>query len=178
MLNFNIIVMGVSGSGKSTIAEALAKELQMTFIDGDNLHPQANIDKMSAGHPLNDEDRKPWLTTIHETAKQHALKNEHVVIVCSALKKSYRDVIRGEQSLDQPSSMRFVFLSGSYELILARMQAREGHFMKADMLKSQFNILEQPSKSENDVICIDIDAPIEKILTQSLVKLKNNNSKV
>ena len=154
-----IIVMGVSGSGKSTVGERLAEAAGAGFIDGDDLHPQANIAKMSRGEALNDEDREPWLKQIAATAELHVTAGKTVVIVCSALKKQYRDIFR-----QHISRVRFVFLDGQFELIKRRMEARQAHFMKAEMLVSQFNTLERPAADEQDVYTVDIDLPIEQLV--------------
>ncbi|PRO72104.1 gluconate kinase [Alteromonas alba] len=154
-----IIVMGVSGSGKSTVGERLAEAVGARFIDGDDLHPLANIAKMSRGEALNDEDRAPWLKQIAATAEQHVTAGNTVVIVCSALKKHYRDIFR-----EHISCVRFIFLDGRFELIKRRMEARQAHFMKAEMLASQFNTLERPAADEQDVYTLDIELPIEQLV--------------
>ncbi len=162
----SIIVMGVSGSGKSTIAEQLANKLNVTFVDGDDLHPEENINKMANGTPLNDDDRKPWLQKIHDLIADHQNTGEGIVVVCSSLKKIYRDQLRGT-STKAIDGLQFVYLSGSYELILGRMEAREGHFMKADMLKSQFSTLEIPLEDEPDVITVSIDNTLSHIVDEA-----------
>ena len=160
-----IVVMGVSGCGKSSIAEALAKKLDVDFVDGDDLHPQANIDKMASGQPLNDDDRQPWLEAISQLGKDKVAAGKTLVVVCSALKKQYRDILRNASD-----NMQFVFLKGSFELIHQRMQSRQNHFMKASMLESQFNTLDiQDSiNDEHDILVVDITPSIEEI-TASLV---------
>lgn len=150
-----IIVMGVSGSGKSTIGEALAAQIQADFIDGDDLHPASNITKMSHGEALTDADRWPWLELIARQAQQKLNHGKSVVIVCSALKKLYREVFR-----NNISCVKFVFLDGSYELINARLLGRHNHFMKAGMLQSQFDTLERPDNQEPDVYTADIALPV------------------
>ena len=161
-----IIVMGVSGTGNSTVGEALAKNLNAKFIDGDDLHPRANIQKMARREPLNDTDRQPWLERISDAVFSLEHKNECGVIVCSALKKAYRDRIRhGNQQLV------FVFLDGSRELIMARMQARKGHFMKPAMLDSQFAALERPQPDEVDILTVSIDTDIDTIVMQAAAKI-------
>lgn len=146
-----IIVMGVSASGKTTQGKFLSSNLQCTFIDGDDLHPQANVDKMHNGIPLNDEDRKPWLAKIATTANDFIAKNETIIIACSALKKKYRDFLR--EKIDK---IHFIFLNGSYETILKQMEGRKGHFMPESLLKSQFETLELPDTTESDVTEIEI----------------------
>lgn len=163
-----IVVMGVCGSGKSTIAEAIASKLKAKFIDGDDLHTRANIIKMSSGIPLNDDDRAPWLERVRDVI--FSLENRSVdgVIVCSALKKKYRDIIR-----EGNNNVIFLYLSGSKELILQRMQQRVGHFMKTSMVDSQFNALEVPDVTEKDVITVDINCSINELVTKSYDAIVN-----
>lgn len=165
MAGSSIIVMGVCASGKSTVGAMLAQRLGAKFIDGDDLHPKANIIKMASGQPLNDEDRKPWLERIRDAAFSLESKNEQGVIVCSALKKSYRDQIR-----DGNQNVSFVFLDGGFDLIMARMMARKGHFMKQNMVESQFNTLERPD-NELKVAVVDIDTDIDNVVERALVAL-------
>jgi len=163
----SIIVMGVSGSGKSTIGLKIAQQLGVKFIDGDDLHPKANILKMAASQPLNDADREPWLERIRDACFSIEQKNETGVIVCSALRKDYRDQIR-----DGNKAVTFIYLDGSFDLILTRMKARAGHFFTGDdMLISQFNTLELPLKSEVDVLSVPIDGTIEDIVELSVTAL-------
>jgi gluconokinase len=138
-----LVVMGVSGSGKSTVAALLAGRLGWAFEEGDALHPQKNIDKMAAGHPLTDEDRYPWLEKVAEWVDQRLDHGENGVITCSALKRSYRNIINR-----RGSGVVFVFLSGTPETISARLAERHGHFMPASMLGSQFADLEELSPGE------------------------------
>ncbi|KAF7361614.1 Gluconokinase [Mycena venus] len=184
-----IIVMGVSGTGKSTLGTALAAALHMPYVDGDDLHPRANVDKMAAGCPLTDADREPWLREIRKTAermtheqKQHKAQGQArtqngavngkngapgVVIACSALKRVYRDMLRGVDNINgtvdntterAPTdtvtdlSTYFVFIEGSREVLMDRMLKRSGHFMKATMLDSQLNTLENPTGEEGVVV--------------------------
>ena len=161
----SIIVMGVCGCGKSTIGEALARRLNAKFIDGDDLHPKANIQKMASGTPLNDDDRKPWLERIRDAAYSIEAKNEVGVIVCSALKKVYRD-----QAREGNENVQFVFLDGDKSLILDRMRARKGHYMREAMLDSQLEILERPDY-EAGVITVSIDGSIDEIINAALVYL-------
>ncbi|MFH0272632.1 gluconokinase [Vibrio jasicida] len=161
MAGSSVVVMGVCASGKTTIGEHLAEKLGRKFIDGDNLHPRANIQKMASGQPLNDDDRKPWLERIRDAAYSLESKNEHGIIVCSALKKIYRDQIR-----DGNENVSFLFLDGSKELILERMRARQGHFMKENMVNSQFETLERP-ENEPRTIFVDINATIEEVVTNA-----------
>jgi carbohydrate kinase (thermoresistant glucokinase family) len=150
-----LVVMGVSGSGKTTVARPLAAALGWAFEEGDDLHPAANVAKMHAGHPLDDEDRKPWLEAIGRWIDGQASKGEPGVITCSALKRAYRDQIR--QGRPQ---VTLVFLEGSKALIAERLSHRHGHFMPAALLDSQFETLEQPGPDE-PVITVDISESVE-----------------
>ena len=153
-----LIVMGVSGSGKSTIADGLAGRLRWTFEDGDRFHPASNVAKMSAGHPLTDEDRWPWLQAIADEIDRVCKTGEHAVIACSALKRAYRDVL-----VHGRNDVRVVFLNGTQELIASRLARRKGHFMPPGLLASQFSTLEPPLESENP-ITVSIDASVETII--------------
>jgi gluconokinase len=161
----------VSGCGKSTLGQELAVALNMPFIDGDSLHPKANIDKMAAGQPLVDADRYPWLELIRARAQQMCsiAGSAGVVIACSALRKSYRDILRGKGIADQCTQQvnppyldtfptYFVFLKGTRDLLLQRMEARTGHFMKSGMLDSQLSTLETP-EGEDGVVVVKIQDP-------------------
>lgn len=151
-----MVVMGVTGSGKTTIGEALTRAIAATFVDGDKLHPEANIAKMSAGIPLDDADRWPWLAKVGETLRRQPAP---VIVGCSALKRAYRDFITERAG----APVLFVYLEGSRELISRRMHERTGHFMPTSLLDSQFATLEVPGKDEN-AITVAIDAPLEKIV--------------
>lgn len=150
-----IVVMGVSGSGKSTVGAALAQRLRVPFADADDFHPPANIAKMTAGHPLDDEDRRPWLETIGRWLADHP---EGGVMSCSALKRSYRDQLRRHCP-----DVRFLHLSGSPEVIARRQASRPGHFMPASLLASQFDTLETLDDDEHGIV-IDIDQSIDSII--------------
>lgn len=141
------VVMGVSGCGKSSIGAAFAKAIGGTFVDGDDLHPQANIQKMERGEPLNDADRKPWL---REVARALNAGEPPIVVGCSALRRLYRDWIRS--GVDSP--VMFLHLAGEKSVIAQRMAAREGHFMPLSLLDSQFATLEPPGKDE---LCVTAD---------------------
>jgi gluconokinase len=148
-----IIIMGVSGVGKTTIGTALAKNLSWSFADADEFHPRANVEKMSRGIPLNDEDRAPWLEAIRAYMIERMNKGESGVVTCSALKQKYRDVLQVN------GQVKFVYLKGDYDLILKRMQARQ-HFMKPEMLKSQFEALEEPK----DAVVVNVEREIVEIV--------------
>jgi gluconokinase len=158
-----VVVMGVAGSGKSTIGAALAERLGVHFIDGDDLHPRSNVEKMSNGVPLEDTDRLPWLADIGRTLRDH--DSTGLVIACSALKRSYRDVIRWE-------APRTVFLHahGSADTIHGRMSARSDHFMPAALLVSQFETLEHLHETENGVV-LDIERPVDELVGAALSSL-------
>lgn len=132
-------IMGVSGCGKSTVGKLLAKQLNIPFFDGDDYHLEANVQKMASGQALNDDDRKGWLETLNTLAKKHSKTG--AVIACSALKKSYRQVL--QKSILEAT--QFVFLDGSFQEVLDRLQSRKGHFMPPALLQSQFDALEKPS---------------------------------
>lgn len=143
-----LVVMGVSGSGKTTIASLLARRLGWSFEDGDWFHPKANIEKMAAGHPLTDDDRRPWLEAIAAWIDETRAAGRHGVVACSALKRAYRDILVG----DRGDAVRIVYLSGDRDLIAARMSLREGHFMPAALLDSQFATLEPPGPDERPIV--------------------------
>ncbi|HEY0640863.1 MAG TPA: gluconokinase [Pseudonocardiaceae bacterium] len=146
-----IVVMGVSGSGKTTIGALLAGHLGWAYAEADDFHPRSNVDRMAAGLPLDDADRWPWLEAIRDWI---ARQGRDGVVSCSALRKAYRDVLR-----DGNPGVRFAYLHGTRELIERRLVARHGHFMKADMLASQFAALEPPDPdTEPDVVTVSIDA--------------------
>ena len=157
------IVMGVSGSGKTTVGMALAERLDCPFYDADDFHPPQNVAKMAGGTPLNDEDRRPWLAALHDLLASHVARGETAVLACSALKKKYRHQLQ----VDNQTS--FIFLHGSFDLIWQRMQAREGHYMKAEMLQSQFETLEKPEKDE--ALAVSIEVPSTEIVRYILGSL-------
>jgi gluconokinase len=157
--------MGVSGSGKSTIASRLADRLAWTFEDGDRFHPASNVAKMSAGHPLTDKDRWPWLQAIADEIDKVCKARGHVVIACSALKRNYRNVL-----VHGKDDVRIVFLDGSQALIAGRLAARKGHFMPPGLLDSQFKTLEPPRADERP-ITVSIDAAVETIVNDIIAQI-------
>jgi len=170
--SLRIIVMGVSGSGKSTLAQGLSDALHLRMKDGDELHLPESVAKMSAGIPLQDDDRWPWLDRIASYLKQDSSDSGHQaggIVACSALKRVYRDRIRRNAG-----PVVFLFLDGSSELIRQRMQARVGHYMQAGLLDSQLQTLEQPTPEETDVITLQIDQSVPDILQQALQSLKSS----
>lgn len=159
MLPGTIFIMGVSGSGKTTIAQLLAKDLGFQFIDADDLHPQRNKDKMHACMPLTDEDRVGWLAAINLAAQQLNIDGPGVVIACSALKNSYRVRLR-----DGLSAVRFFYLKGSFDQIEQLISKRINHFMPTSLLKSQFETLEEPGEDEPDSFTIPISTIEEELM--------------
>lgn len=160
-----IIVMGVSGSGKTTIANALSQRLGWSFLDGDTLHSAANVEKMRNGHPLTDQDRWPWLNAIADDAAKRRARGERCVIACSALKRAYRQAL-----INDPDRIRLVYLRGSHRLFDARLKARKGHFMPPSLLESQFADLEEPSPEEHAIV-IDADATVDQIVEAIVARL-------
>ena len=161
-----LILMGVSGSGKTTIGDALAARLGWRFEDGDSFHPASNVAKMSAGQPLTDEDRQPWLQAIADEIDRTCKAGERVVIACSALKRAYRAIL-----LHGRKDVRFIFLDGSQELIAERLDRRRGHFMPPELLTSQFTSLESPGPDE-PAITVSIDATVDAIVDDIVRQLK------
>lgn len=159
-----IYIMGVSGSGKTTVGEALSAELGISFYDGDDFHPPANVQKMQSGKPLDDDDRFGWLAGIRAFAASKIAQGESAIIACSALKAKYR--VQLSEGLEQ--SVQWVWLDGSYELILKRMEERAGHFMPAALLQSQFDTLEPPAQA----LKVDIEQPLSKIISYISRKTK------
>lgn len=149
-----IILMGVSGSGKTTIGQRLAQLLQWDFQDADNFHPIQNIAKMQQGHALTDTDREPWLLRLKAAIREWLVAGHNVVLACSALKATYRT------ELSSDKDVKWVYLQGSFELIQQRLEQRIGHYMKADLLKSQFEVLEEP----DDALIVAIDQTPNEIV--------------
>ena len=163
-----VIVMGVSGSGKSTIAAQLAGRLGAHYVDGDDLHPPANVAKMRAGTPLTDDDRWPWLDKVAHTLVETHARGEGVVIACSALRRAYRDRIRNGAG----GRVRFIFLDAPFDVIHARMAVRLNHFMPEALLKSQFATLERPGADETDVATVSADQPTGAILDDAVARIQ------
>lgn len=150
-----VIVMGVSGCGKSTVGQAIAPLLNAQFYDADDFHPPENITKMSQGIPLTDRDRAPWLQLVHEQIVHCVQQRQSVVFACSALKGIYREQLRGHLA-----NVQFVYLRGSFTVLWARLTQRSHHFMKVEMLESQLATLEEPT----DAIIVEIDQPLEEMV--------------
>jgi gluconokinase len=160
-----VVVMGVSGSGKSTIAAMLANRLHWTYEDADWFHPPANVEKMHSGKPLTDEDRWPWLNAIAAWIDATRRAGGHATIACSALKRTYRDILVGDRR-----NVRLVYLKGERELIAQRMALRHGHFMPPSLLESQFATLQEPGVDEHPIV-VSIDARPHEIVDRVIAKL-------
>ena len=152
-----IVVMGVAGSGKTTVGKELARQIGWTFRDADEFHPAENVTKMAAGQPLTDADRAPWLAAIRDCLSKAIAAQTGVVVTCSALKEKYRQTL-----LSGLEGIALVHLHGSYEVIFERLRQRQGHFMKPDLLPSQFEALEVPA----DAIRVSIEKPVAKIVAE------------
>ena len=163
-----LIVMGVSGSGKSTIGETLAARLGWPYEDADKFHPASNIAKMSARHPLTDEDRWPWLKAIAAEIDRVCDGGDHIVIGCSALKRTYRDVL-----VHGRTDTRLIYLDGTQTLIANRLSQRKGHFMPPDLLTSQFATLEPPTPDER-AVTVSIDAEVEVVVDHIISQLSQS----
>lgn len=153
--------MGVSGSGKTTLGQALAQKLGWDFFDADDFHPPANIAKMASGIPLSDSDRAPWLAALHDQLSSTLKSNRHPILACSALKQKYR-----VQLLDNINGIEIIYLKGSYDLIWSRMSTREGHYMRSEMLRSQFAALEDPE----NVFALDVSMTVKDMIDKIFAK--------
>lgn len=160
-----IVVMGVSGVGKTTVAERLAKRLGWTFCDGDAFHPESNVEKMRRGIPLVDDDRWPWLRRVAEEIDAYRSTGKGFVVACSALKRSYRQIL-----LEGRADARLVYLEGSRDLILSRLQLRKGHYFPATLLDSQLATLEAPRASEQALV-VTVDEPVDAIVEEIVRRL-------
>ena len=158
-----IIVMGVAGCGKTTVGELLARRLGWNFYDADAFHPAENVAKMANGTPLDDLDRAPWLAALHALISTSLKENHPAVLACSALKESYR-----QQLLDGNEGVQIVYLKGTYDLIWSRISQRKDHYMKPQMLQSQFDTLEEPTNA----LTFDISLPVNEIVEGILEQLK------
>jgi len=155
------LIMGVSGSGKTTLGQALAQKLGWDFFDADDFHPAANIAKMASGIPLSDSDRAPWLAALHDQLSSTLKSNRHPILACSALKQKYR-----VQLLDNINGIEIIYLKGNYDLIWSRMSTREGHYMRSEMLRSQFAALEDPE----NVFALDVSMTVEDMIDKIFAK--------
>jgi gluconokinase len=150
-----VVLFGVAGSGKTTIGHLLAEELGWNFYDADEFHPASNLEKMGQGIALTDADRWPWLETLRELLKEPIARKENLILACSALKEEYRDYLQISDEI------KWIFLKGEYGLVADRFEQRRGHFMNSDLLRSQFETLEEPKR---DALVVDVDATPERIL--------------
>jgi gluconokinase len=162
-----IILMGVSGCGKTTFGELLKRELNFVFTDGDDLHSSANVAKMASGQPLNDDDRRPWLESICQHIEETLQAQKSVAVACSALKKSYRDQLR---NISVPPT--FIHLVGDIKLIAKRQAQRKSHYMPSELMQSQFEALE-PTTQEKDVVEIPVELPLLEVERQVLAAAKS-----
>lgn len=160
--------MGVSGTGKTTVAVELADRLGWTFVEGDDLHPQANVAKMSAGIPLDDDDRRPWLEAVASVQAAHHVDGASTVLTCSALKRGYRDMLRAAVP---DGSVFFVHLSAPFEVLRERMESRE-HFMPASLLTSQLDTLEPLGADERGMV-VDVSQPVDAVVRVALAAVKD-----
>jgi gluconokinase len=160
-----IILMGVSGCGKTAVGQRLSQRLGWPLFDGDDFHPPENIAKMSSGIPLNDDDRGPWLAILHDLIAGHLTNGQSILLACSALKQKYRD-----QLAEGNAGTNVVHLKGDYNLIFERLQARSEHYMKAEMLRSQFEALEEPADALTIDIAQDVDTIAKEIIAQLHLK--------
>jgi len=167
------LITGPAGCGKSTVAQFIAKTMNLPYIEGDEFHPAANIDKMAKDIPLSDADRWDWLTALREeSVRKIQAGAQGVVLTCSALKRKYRDVIRVAPYYSHDVLVHFVYLHAREEVLVARVQARQGHYMGANMVHSQYSILEPPGKDETDVISVDVNGSIEEVEAYALAKIQ------
>ena len=156
-----IVIMGVSGCGKTTVAEQLAKRLGWIFSDADQLHPAGNVEKMRSGTPLTDDDRRPWLQAIAAEIDQQRAMQKPIVTACSALKRAYRTILIGQRT-----DVRLIYLKGSHGLIMSRLAPRKDHYFPASLLDSQFAALEEPDAAEHALVVTidkDVDAIVDEI---------------
>ncbi|HEY6154490.1 MAG TPA: gluconokinase [Candidatus Udaeobacter sp.] len=159
-----IIVFGVSGAGKTTVGKLLARELGWHFLEADDFHPAANIEKMRKGRPLTDDDRWPWLEQLRQQIERSLASGENAVLACSALKRAYRDRLRVNDDV------KFVFLRGDYALVEKQLRSRHGHFMNPDLLHSQFNDLEEPQPGEH-ALTVELGLTPDEIVEDIEAKL-------
>lgn len=168
-----VVLMGVSGSGKSTVAGILATRLGWDLLEGDDLHPAANIAKMHAGHALTDADRRPWLEAIAHWMSEEVSAGRSGLVTCSALKHSYRDILRQAMTGHPEAVLTFVHLTGSRELLQHRLTARMDHFMPPGLLDSQLDTLEAPAADERDVVRVEIGPPPAEVAAATLTAIRD-----
>lgn len=168
-----LIVMGVSGAGKTRVGELLAERLSCTFADGDTFHSAANKEKMAHAIPLTDDDRWPWLAAIREAIEAKARAGETAVFGCSSLKRAYRDVLRGGARADD--NVRFIYLKGSFDLLRERLGSRTGHFFDPSLLQSQLDTLEEPG--EDEALTVSIEGTPEAIADEVVKRLERERQR-
>ncbi len=164
-----VIIYGVSGAGKTTVGQLLARELGWHFLEADEFHPAANIEKMHSGHPLTDEDRWPWLESLRELITRCIARGENAVLACSALKRAYREHLRVSEEV------KLVFLRGDYALVAEQLRHRHGHFMNPALLRSQFDDLEEPDPDEG-AITIQLGRPPRELVEEIKTKLQGTTT--
>ncbi|WP_261663088.1 gluconokinase [Deinococcus sp. Marseille-Q6407] len=167
----HLVIMGVSGSGKSTLAAELQRQLGWPFAEADEFHPQANIDKMSRGEALTDRDRWPWLEALRDWMSRQDRAGQPSLVTCSALKRSYRDLLRGAEG-----EVVFALLHGDRDLLSQRLQRRKGHFMPPSLLDSQLSTLELPAPDEAGVLTLDITRTPAELTRQLLTLLQQGDN--
>jgi gluconokinase len=163
-----VIIFGVSGAGKTTVGELLARELGWHFYEADDFHPRANVEKMRSGVPLTDEDRWPWLDRLREQIERSIAASENAVLACSALKRAYRERLRAS------AEVKFVFLRGDYALIEEQLRQRRGHFMDPALLRSQFSDLEEPRPDE-EALTIELGRTPQELVQEIKTKLRSTD---
>jgi gluconokinase len=157
-----IVLMGVAGVGKTTIGRRLSTRLGWSFYEGDDFHPSENVEKMQQGIPLTDEDREPWLRALRHLIRRLLSDDENAVLACSALKEEYRArLMRGREEV------RFIYLTGAYDLIRERLRAREGHYAGAELLNSQFSALEEPA----GVVTVEVSRSPDEVVEEIIARL-------
>ena len=158
-----VVLMGVSGSGKTAVGTRLSEQLGWPFYDGDDFHPKENVEKMTSVIPLEDGDRAAWLAALHEIIAEHLAQDRSMLLACSALRRTYRDQL----AEGNPGTV-FVYLKGDFDLIFERMQTRTGHYMQAEMLRSQFETLEEPGEA----LIVDVNQSLDTIVSIIITQLR------
>ncbi|WP_245604474.1 gluconokinase [Nocardioides aequoreus] len=163
-----VVVMGTTSTGKSSVGERLAESLGAGFVEGDDLHPQANVDKMASGTPLTDDDRWPWLELVAERIREAVSQRHRLVVTCSALKRAYRDVLRGDEAT--AAEVFFCHLAGSKAVLEERIAGRRGHFMPTSLLDSQLDTLEELGPDEQGAR-VDVAPPLDEVVRTALAEV-------
>ncbi|KAF6831077.1 thermoresistant glucokinase family carbohydrate kinase [Colletotrichum musicola] len=169
-----IFLTGPTGTGKTTIAKHLTQSLHMSFIEGDDFHPKENVEKMHRGEPLTDEDRWGWLDALRDEALRDLNRDgAGVVVTCSALKRTYRDLLRGASRPERDVLVHFVTLHAPEDVLFDRVKGRHGHFAGANLVHSQFQSLDPPQADEPDVVAVDVRPPVEEVNEDALRKVRD-----